>query len=456
MCINEFQEIEFDVQEAKNAETIPNMIRPKLQKEKIISNSLLSFPMTAYNAVTSSLTYIKDHLLYGKQIMHPYPIDLSKEGKVNIFDKVFTPTSEAQKEKMKKYLNIIILFTYRSGFEPIYTSHGDAKTTDCGWGCMIRCGQMILSKALLDIKLYSIDNFFRSSGETISTKDSNALLIDETTINKEKIKVILQFFDNPLNIEDFDDNEDLMNYINKGIGIKKVSDLSLKDKVIPPFSIANIFEVGKPTIKKEPGEWFGSANLTNIFSRIVNQFVKPKNLVFFTFPGGFIDERTMIMNCFTNKIISVQNKITKKGRDYCFMKAGVIFVSVRIGMEKIEESYFDSIRKIFEIKNNLGIIGGRTNKAYYFIGTCKEGLLYLDPHFNQEAIKNKNDLLVNTNFNTYNVKDVYCLKFEDLSPSFTVGFIFRSFNEYIRLIEDINKYVSETNESSVFTFQNYG
>ena len=42
--------------------------------------------------------------------------------------------------------------TYRKGFITLKAVGCHSYTYDCGWGCMLRCSQMILSKALIDIK----------------------------------------------------------------------------------------------------------------------------------------------------------------------------------------------------------------------------------------------------------------------------------------------------------------
>ena len=44
-----------------------------------------------------------------------------------------------------------IYFSYRKQFEPLngLTRSGDPITSDCGWGCMIRCAQMLLAQTLL-------------------------------------------------------------------------------------------------------------------------------------------------------------------------------------------------------------------------------------------------------------------------------------------------------------------
>ena len=88
-----------------------------------------------------------------------------------------------------------------------------------------------------------------------------------------------------------------------------------------------------------------------------------------------------------------------------------------------------SIKKIFECRQFLGIIGGKINSAFYFFGYCEDDLLYLDPHLNQESIKKLDE----NNLMTYINKTVYSLPLEDFQPAFTIGFLFRDMTEFRNL-----------------------
>ena len=73
--------------------------------------------------------------------------------KIRIFDKEFDVKSQA--DKLEIELKFIIYFSYRSDFYPIEFKD-ELWTTDCGWGCMIRASQMMLSRAIYLIKLSEI------------------------------------------------------------------------------------------------------------------------------------------------------------------------------------------------------------------------------------------------------------------------------------------------------------
>ena len=96
-----------------------------------------------------------------------------------------------------------------------------------------------------------------------------------------------------------------------------------------------------------------------------------------------IDMPDIIKKCFIQKKRDVKNKeeIHLNKKYYYFEKMGIVFINVRLGIDKISKDYFQGIKKLFNIKECIGIIGGKTRLAYYFIGYINDSdtLLYLDP-----------------------------------------------------------------------------
>ncbi|KAJ2807371.1 Cysteine protease atg4 [Coemansia guatemalensis] len=76
----------------------------------------------------------------------------------------------------------LVWCTYRSQYPPIDTS---AFTTDAGWGCMLRAGQMLMAQAL-QLHHLGRDWVFNWSGSTA----------EDTRKRKEYIGIVKQFFDN--------------------------------------------------------------------------------------------------------------------------------------------------------------------------------------------------------------------------------------------------------------------
>ena len=135
-------------------------------------------------------------------------------------------------------------------------------------------------------------------------------------------------------------------------------------------------------------------------------------------------------------------------KNYKLEKMGLIFVSVRLGLDNISPEYHQSILKLFSCKECLGIIGGKkmTNSASYFFGYYGNFLLYLDPHFNNKSI----DHLDNNNINTYKNKNIYKIDVKTLKAAFTIGFLFRNMNEFNELLNFCREHKKE--ESPCFSF----
>ena len=66
-------------------------------------------------------------------------------------------------------------------------------------------------------------------------------------------------------------------------------------------------------------------------------------------------------------------------------------IPVRLGLNSIQPEYLDCLKKVFDIDETVGIAGGQEHRALYFVGILNPKsndpkLIYLDPHFVQDAI----------------------------------------------------------------------
>ena len=325
----------------------------------------------------------------------------------NILSKKFNNKDE----KRIKFLSKIIYFSYKSNFNQLKNINKFSffYTSDTGWGCMIRCGQMIMSRGLYKyIKKNLKITSFESIKETLKYFYDLPYLNEDLPIFFEKMKIILN-----------------------------------NSKIIyAPFSINNLCLFAN-LCNKSSGEWFSDVNMNYLFNIISLTFNLFDNLEILNFQTGFYLS-DLLDKCFT--IIEKENNnnynlFEFNNKKYEFKKCGIIYISVRIGLDFISNNYYEQIRNIFNCKQCLGIIGGRTNTAFYFIGYNDQGnLLYLDPHVTMESM-----FIVNNEniYNYYLNKNIKALSISNLSTAFTIGFIFRNIEEFKSLINFCDEYNSK-------------
>lgn len=282
-----------------------------------------------------------------------------------------------------------IWITYRKGFPRI---GGSGPTSDYGWGCMLRCGQMVVAQALIN-KHFGREWRWKSKKEMIKRNEYRTYL-----------KILSLFLDQ------------------KGA----------------PYSIHQIAQMGASE-GKPVGNWFGPNTVAQTLKKLAEYdnwnhlaiHVALDNLVIiddikackFSHPQKNISEQFH-----TGTENSACSSVEKKWTDL------LLFIPLRLGLSELNLLYHEPLKKTFHIKQSLGIIGGRPNHALYFVGYVGEELIYLDPHTTQPTIdldlesllKNPQVDLADIDFDdsSYHVENSQRMPFNHLDPSIALCFHF--------------------------------
>ncbi|XP_012262653.2 cysteine protease ATG4B [Athalia rosae] len=221
-------------------------------------------------------------------------------------------------------------FTYRKGFVPIGGSSSNF-TSDKGWGCMLRCGQMVLGQALVCLHLG------RDWLWTMETRDNTYL------------KILNRF----------------------------------EDRRAAPFSIHQIALTGASE-GKEVGQWFGPNTIAQVLKKLV---------VYDDWSSVTIHvalDNTIVVNDIMRQCkieggttVEVDGRTPLKAPSE--WKPLLLIIPLRLGLSEINPVYINGLKTSFQIAQSLGVIGGKPNLALYFIGCVGDEVIFLDPHTTQRS-----------------------------------------------------------------------
>ena len=332
---------------------------------------------------------------------------------VIIYDKI---QNKKEENIFKKIQESFIYMSYRTGLVNTSFLPGGKNnyTSDCGWGCMLRCCQMMLSRGLIKMKKHQ----FKVSNPGNKKMD----------IMKVRKELIFLFYDKFIEITNIANNEQIFDMYRT----------LLKEKyevveIIPPYSIYILTLLG---------------NCPNVFTsdyKMISCFLKINKTLFkdyirmIYFKNAFV-KKIKIFQTFCKKIeneknekeIPKENIIEYNSDKYVFDKGGLIFISLRLGLHKIESNYLEMVPKLFNnLHNNIGFVSGKKKRAFYFIGMKGEKLIFADPHFNQNIEQDEN------NFPTYTVKEIFKTTTKELSSELTVGVAIFSKEELDQFLLDL-------------------
>ncbi|CAL1543844.1 unnamed protein product [Lymnaea stagnalis] len=325
------------------------------------------------------------------------------------------PSTEPEEGHFLKDFASRIWLTYRRHFYPI---PGTSLNTDCGWGCMLRSGQMLIAQCLVTHYLTRDWRLYDSQTET------------QTTFYRE----IIRWFSDPIDTP--------------------------SDKT--PFCLHHLAKYGLNHHKK-PGEWYGPTSVAYIFRDAFTHASQSlpilSQLCIYVAQDCTVYIKDVINLCtskqrsesITSSSDSTQAEVNgdtfSEGSNDTWLRSLIILIPMRLGGEVMNEIYAPCVKGLLSQNNCMGIIGGKPKHSLYFLGWQEDKLIYLDPHLCRDAV-DINDK--NFSIETYHCLSPRKLTINKMDPSCTVGFYIRNAQEFKKFVQEVKEYISPPKQRGTY------
>lgn len=137
------------------------------------------------------------------------------------------------------------------------------------------------------------------------------------------------------------------------------------DDARAPFSIHRFVEHGAAVCGKYPGEWFGPSAAARCIQDLVHRYQEAGLRVYVSGDGADVYEDKL-------KHIALDD-----GGEWT---PTLILVGTRLGIDQITPVYWEALQASLQMKQSMGIAGGRPSASHYFVATQANHFFYLDPH----------------------------------------------------------------------------
>ena len=290
-----------------------------------------------------------------------------------------------------------IWLTYRRGLTGLGTA-----TSDCGWGCMVRSGQMMVAQAL---SLHWLGRHWR---------------LGTTSWQEDRLhRAVLQVFSD------------------------------LPDTQLAPLSLQSL-------VGERVGDWCGPHTVSHLLATAVRTAAHGAaqgmldSLVIYVAQDCTVYRQDVEELCISRatepelgsdfSLLDLPQPgaqdLDIDGETWCLedqagptqaWKSLVILVPLRLGGEAFNPIYNSCLKNLLTLESCIGIIGGKPRHSLYFIGFQDDDLIHLDPHRLQDRIDTlKNDF----NTETYHCSSPRKINLRRIDPSCCVGFYLRDRSEF--------------------------
>jgi cysteine protease ATG4 len=251
------------------------------------------------------------------------------------------PADEAEVERLWRHWLSCTAFTYRTGMPPL----PGGLTTDVGWGCTLRSGQMLLARAL-----------------TVQCLGPEWRWSDSSEQSSDVYAHILRLFN---------------------------------DAPESPCGLHALVRHGAPCGVKV-GFWLGPHVVCNAIQALVRHNFAPGQLnvcVLSSGGGGaptlyrsIADEcRSEVPGHSSGAVLPPNYRPTDDPQRWTPV---LLLVPLVLGLGHLNMVYAPQLCKVLAMRKCCGIVGGRPGSSLFFVGCIGESVLYLDPHDVQAHVAN--------------------------------------------------------------------
>ncbi|XP_075939697.1 cysteine protease atg4da-like [Anarhichas minor] len=342
----------------------------------------------------------------------------SKSSAVIMFGQSYELGDHDEKERFRRSFASRLWLTYRRGFPQL---EGCSLTTDSGWGCVLRTGQMLLAQGLL---LHLMPPGWTWSVSPHAVKDDMDLPAIRPTDGAERAP----------------DAKEEPNERGRKLSLGSLLDRPMEathrrvaswfaDQPTAPFGIHQLVELGKSSGKKA-GDWYGPSIAAHILRKAVAASADLPNLVVY-----------IAQDC------TIYLEDVKRLCEQPFpqpWKSVIILVPVRLGGQDLNPSYITCVKKLLTLQCCIGIIGGKPKHSLFFVGFQDDHVLYLDPHYCQPTVD-----IAKENFplESFHCKYPRKMSFSRMDPSCTIGFYAKGQMDFESLCTAVNEALSISAET---------
>ncbi|XP_036797138.1 cysteine protease ATG4D isoform X1 [Oncorhynchus mykiss] len=346
----------------------------------------------------------------------------SKTSPLTMLGQSYLLSQGVERECFRRAFATLLWLTYRRGFPQL---DGSSLTTDSGWGCMLRSGQMLLAQGLLLHLLppgWTWLSANHVSKDDMEVQESRSLGPEVT--KKGRRKSIESFLESRTEVT----HRRVVSWFG--------------DHPIAPFGLHQLVEQGTSSGKKA-GDWYGPSIVAHILRKAVDAAsAEVSNLTVYVAQDCTV---------YIDDVVRLCERPLSEGSTgpSPAWKSVIILVPVRLGGEVLNTTYIKCVKNLLRLECCIGIIGGKPKHSLFFVGYQDEQLLCLDPHYSQSTVDITQD---NFPLKSFHCKCPRKISFSRMDPSCTIGFYAKSQKEFELLCSAVSTALSSSTEKyPIFT-----